>query len=74
MKEQILEMVKRIQPYEEIDGETLLMDDGILDSLGLAELIVSLEEAFQVNIPEELIREENFQTIGSIEEMIKALG
>lgn len=73
MKEQILEIIKRIQPYEEINCETLLMDDGIIDSLGLAELIVSLEEAFEINISEEMIREENFQTIGSIEEMIKAL-
>ena len=33
MTEQLLEMLREIQPYEEINQDTLLLDEGILDSL-----------------------------------------
>ncbi|MDE5823128.1 MAG: acyl carrier protein [Lachnospiraceae bacterium] len=73
MKERLLDLLKEIQPYEEIDYDTLLVSEGILDSLGLAEFIVALQEEFGVDIPEDMITEENFQTIETIRVMIEKL-
>ncbi len=73
MKERLLELVKEIQPYEEIDYHTPLMSAGILDSLGLAELIITLQEEFVLDIPEDMITEDNFRSIETIEEMIEKL-
>lgn len=71
MKEKILKIIKEIQPYEEINYDTLLICEGILDSLSMAELIVTIEDEFLIDIPEEMIIEENFQTIETIEIMIE---
>ncbi|MDE7417797.1 MAG: hypothetical protein K2N44_16085 [Lachnospiraceae bacterium] len=73
MKERLLELIKGIQPYEEIDYDTPLMGGDILDSFGLAELIVDLQEEFALDIPEDMITEEYFQTIETIEAMIEKL-
>lgn len=71
MKEKLLKIIKEIQPYEEINYNTLLTSDGILDSLGMAELIVTIQDEFSIDIPQELIITENFQTIETIEVMIE---
>ena len=63
MTEQLLEMLREIQPYEEINQDTLLLDEGILDSLTMVEFIVEIEDKFLVDIPERMITEENFQKI-----------
>ena len=67
MTEQLLEMLREIQPYEEINQDTLLLDEGILDSLTMVEFIVEIEDKFLVDIPERMITEENFQKIETIE-------
>lgn len=73
MKERLLELIKEIQPYEEIDYNTPLMSGEILDSLGLSELIITLQEEFGLDIPEDMITEDNFQSIETIETMIEKL-
>ncbi len=73
MTEQLLEMLREIQPYEEINQDTLLLDEGILDSLTMVEFIVEIEDKFLVDIPERMITEENFQKIETIESLIKRL-
>lgn len=73
MKERLLELIKEIQPYEEIDYNTSLMSGGILDSLGLSEFIITLQEEFVLDIPEDMITEDNFRSIETIETMIEKL-
>lgn len=73
MTEQLLEILREIQPYEEINQDTLLLDEGILDSLTMVEFIVEIEDKFLVDIPERMITEENFQKIETIESLIKRL-
>lgn len=73
MKERLLGLIKEIQPYEEIDYNTPLMSGEILDSLGLSELIITLQEEFGLDIPEDMITEDNFQSIETIETMIEKL-
>lgn len=73
MQDKILEIIRGIQPYEEIDEETQLMTNDILDSLEFAELVMALENEFHISIPEEMVNEENFQTLITIEGLVKRL-
>jgi len=52
--------------------ETNLVDLGI-DSLRLVELIIALEDTFDVMIPDEEMLAENFRTVGTIGALVDRL-
>ncbi|HEY6768949.1 MAG TPA: acyl carrier protein [Candidatus Sulfotelmatobacter sp.] len=53
------------------DGESL-MDNGIIDSLGIFRLVAFLEETFRVRIGDEEITAENLKSVDSIEQLVLA--
>ena len=53
------------------DGESLV-DEGILDSFGLADLTAAVEEAYGIQIPDEDVSLENFETIDKIAAYVAA--
>lgn len=61
MTEQIIEILNNICGADpgEIQPDTMLFEEGILDSFGVVELIVALEDRFSVSLdPSELERSE----------------
>ena len=73
MREQLLKLLEEIQPYEEIEFETKLFDEEILDSLEFVEFLTAIEDVFGIHIPEEQINRSNFSTILEIEKLLKSL-
>jgi acyl carrier protein len=60
------------------EGSTLrsdesLTDSGVIDSIGLIQLIDHIEERFGIEIPLDLITPENFDTLDGIMRVIRAL-
>ncbi len=55
-----------------LDRETPLIEEGVIDSLGLFRLVAFIEEAFGVAIQDEDLRLENFQTIRQIGQYVTA--
>jgi acyl carrier protein len=53
------------------DGEDLI-DSGVVDSLGIFQLVAFLEERFGVTIGDEEITPENFGSIAAIERLVAA--
>lgn len=55
-------------------GTTITNDtplcDGILDSIGLIELVAFLEERFGIHIDDADLTAENFRTVASIERLV----
>jgi acyl carrier protein len=49
-----------------LSNETLLLEDGILDSLGLLQLVVFLEERFGIPVDETDLVPENFASVRTI--------
>ena len=47
----------------EIDLERSLVDEGIIDSTGLVELIVFIEDEFTISVGEEKMTKENFGSV-----------
>ena len=66
----VLIILRDICPYSKIEGDTELIESGILTSLDLFELIVGLEEQFNIHIDEDLIDPDNFQSASVISEKL----
>ncbi|HEX6454432.1 MAG TPA: acyl carrier protein [Trebonia sp.] len=49
-----------------LSNETLLLEEGILDSLGLLQLVVFLEERFGITVDETDLVPENFASVETI--------
>lgn len=72
MKEKLIEIIKDIIFDFNVE-ETALLDGGILSSLDVLQLIVSIKEEFGVSIPASAIKPENFNSVDSILNTIETL-
>ncbi len=61
IKEEIIE-----KPSLELKSDELLLDQGILDSIGMMKLILFLEKKLDKRVPREDMTFVNFRTIDSI--------
>lgn len=73
MQEEIIEILREINPYVDIDAEVDLLEKEILDSLGLVALIIEVEKKYGIEIPMEDLKLENFKNVCSIAEFVKTL-
>ena len=53
-----------------VDSETLLLEEKVIDSMGVIELVAFLEETYKVEFGDDDLTVDNFKTIGSISELI----
>jgi acyl carrier protein len=74
MFEKIVEIMREQLNLEtaEIEMETSFKDDLAVDSLDLFELVMALEEEFDVEIPSEEL--EGLTTVGAVVEYLKGKG
>jgi acyl carrier protein len=54
-----------------LNGETRLMESGILDSLELMSLVTHVEQQYGFTLPEEEFVPENFETPRQVAQMVK---
>ena len=71
MEQEILHILQEINPYMEIETDTKLMEEEILDSIEILLLISELEDKYQIQIPLESLQLEDFQDILSITKFVK---
>lgn len=69
----IIEILHFIKPYEEIEIETDLFEEGILDSLSLLIFITRLEEEYKVTISIEKLKREDFCSVNKIRDFLKKM-
>lgn len=69
----IIQLLEKISPYAEIDERTQLLDEGVLDSMSVLALVTLLEDSFDIEIPDEAITRENFETIENVISLIEIL-
>ncbi len=73
MEEKILKLLKKEFPEINFETSDELVDDGILDSLTLTELISLISMEFDIVIPYEEIIVENFNSIAAMSKMVERL-
>ncbi|MCI6534660.1 acyl carrier protein [Dorea sp. YH-dor228] len=71
--EQLLEILKDIQPDVDYENCTTLIDDELLDSFAILSIVSELEDAFDVEITPVDIIPENFNSAQALWEMVQRL-
>lgn len=69
MKESIIQFIRSEisnKKLEDFDGDEMLFDTGIIDSLGVMRLISFIENESQKKIPYQDLTVENFSTVNKI--------
>jgi acyl carrier protein len=56
-----------------VDDSDSLTQNGIIDSIGLLELIDYISEKYSIEIPEDMLTPENFDTLNGITNMVSKL-
>jgi len=70
IRDYILEFITYGEPIK--DDESLVVS-GMIDSTGAMELVLFVEETFDVKVPNELIGPETLDNINAIEGLVSAL-
>lgn len=76
IREDILGFLKNqsfMDNIEELDDTTSLTESGIIDSIGLLELLDFVSEKYSLEIPEEMLTPENLDTVEGITNLVSTL-
>ncbi|MBP2025577.1 phosphopantetheine-binding protein [Peptoniphilus stercorisuis] len=73
MKEKLIEILNEVRPDIDYSDDMKLVDDGILDSFDIVNLILEIEEELDVKIGVEDILPENFNNLDDLELLIEEL-
>lgn len=71
--EKLLALLSDIRPDVDFANETKLIDDGLLDSLNIMEIVMEIGEEFDVELSPADIIPANFNSAKSMYEMIQRL-
>lgn len=71
----LIEYIQTHAPHlaSEVTEETPLLEEGLLDSLGLMTLVAFLERRYKLLVPEEQITPNNFRNLAAIRALIGRL-
>ena len=71
--EKLLEILQRVRPDVDFKNETLLIDDGILDSMDVVSIISELDDEFGVQVRINELIPDNFNSVEAIWNFIQNL-
>ena len=71
-RQKLLAVLNEIRDDVDFGQESALVDDGLIDSLDLTQIIAALAEEFQAAIPAGEIEPENFNSVDAILALIHA--
>ena len=72
MKDQILDILSDIVD-DDVESCTTLIDDGVLSSLDIIQLIGALNDEFDISIPATEIIQQNFNSVDAMVAMVERL-
>lgn len=71
--EKLLEILNEVNPDVDYENCTTLIDDGLLDSFAILEIVSEINDEFDVEVSAPDIVPENFNSAKALWEMIKRL-
>lgn len=69
----LLEILKQINDSIEYEKESNLVDDGLFSSFDILQCVSAIEENYGIEVPISEIRNENFNSLENISNMIERL-
>ena len=73
MKDQIIDILSEIVDDVDLDACETLIDDGVLSSLDIIQLIGALNDEFDISIPATEIVPANFNSVAAMAAMVERL-
>lgn len=70
---ELLEILEEINPGVDYENETNLIDGQVLDSFSIINLIAEMCEHFDIEISPKWMRNENFNSVEAMWNMVKAI-
>lgn len=71
--ERLIELLQEIKEDIDYENETALIDDELLDSFDILQLISAIDDEFDVAIPAAMIIPQNFNSVEALWNMIQEL-
>ena len=71
--ERLLELLQEIKEDIDFENESALIDDELLDSFDILQLISAIDDEFDVAIPAAMIIPQNFNNVEALWNMIQEL-
>ena len=68
--EELLDILSEIKDDVDFANEKALVEDGLIDSLDLTQIIAALDDAFDIHIPAGEIEPENFNSVEAMLNLI----
>ena len=65
--------VSLLRGEQKINPQDSLVERGIIDSLGLMQLMTFIEDTARVKIPDHLVTPENFESVEAMEHLVNRL-
>ena len=69
-RQKVLDALTEVRDDVDFENEKALVDDGVIDSLDLTQMIAALDEGFGIHIPSGEIEPENFNDLDAIIELV----
>lgn len=73
MLERVIELLQDIKEDIDYENETALIDDELLDSFDILQIISALDEEFDISIPAAMIIPDNFNSAEALWNMVQEL-
>lgn len=71
--DELLEVLKRAVPKGDWLAEGDLVDDGIIDSIDIISAIAEITDEFDIKIPSDEMKNENFNSVQAIYDLVARL-
>ena len=71
--ERLIELLQEIKEDIDYENESALIDDELLDSFDILQLISAIDDEFEVSIPAAMIIPQNFNSVEALWNMIQEL-
>lgn len=71
--ERLIELLQEIKEDIDYENETALIDDELLDSFDILQIISAIDDEFDVSIPAAMIIPQNFNSVEALWNMIQEL-
>ena len=65
-RQKLLDILRDIDDEIDYENETALVDDGLIDSLDLTQILAAVSETFGIRIPAGRIEPENFNSVSAM--------
>ncbi len=70
-RQKLLAALAEVRDDVDFENQDGLVDEGVIDSLDLTQIIAALDEAFDIHIPAGDIEPENFNSVDAMLDMVR---